>query len=209
MKIALTTAALLAAFALPAMAQETATTEMTEAAAPTAGVTTWNFDPSHSQILFSYSHMGFSTTYGLFSGFDGVIQLDEAAPENSSVEVSFPVRTMLTGWEERFGHFMSDDFFGAPEGDEQMVTFKSTAVELTGDNEANITGDLTLNGVTKSVVLEAELNQQGDHPAAGKPWIGFDAETTIKRSDFDLGMFAPAVGDEVEIDISVEATKAE
>ena len=80
---------------------------------------------------------------------------------------------------------------------------------MTGDTTAKITGDLTLNGVTKSVVLDATLNQAGDHPMAGKPWAGFDATTTLVRNDFGLGKFAPYVSDEVALQISVEAMKAE
>ncbi|WP_164661231.1 YceI family protein [Tropicibacter sp. Alg240-R139] len=164
-------------------------------------------DSSHSQVLFDYNHLGFSTTYGMFSGFEGEIMFDQEDPANSSVSVSMPVMSMFTGWEQRDGHFMSDDFFGAAEGD--LVTFTSTAIEVTGDNTAKITGDLTLNDVTKSVVLDAKLNQAGEHPMAGKPWAGFDATTTLVRSDFDLGKFAPFVGDEVNLKISVEAMKAE
>lgn len=164
-------------------------------------------DASHSQIVFSYNHLGYSTTYGMFSGFEGSIAFDQANPANSSVEVSFPVRSMLTGWEERFAHFMTADFFDA--ADDEMVTFVSTGIEVTGDNTALITGDLTLNGVTKSVVLDARLNQTGDHPMAGKPWAGFDATATLVRSDFGLGMFAPYVSDEVQVMISIEAMKAE
>ncbi len=164
-------------------------------------------DASHSQILFSYNHLGYSTTFGMFSGFDGEIMFDEAEPASSSVTVSMPVMSMFTGWEQRLGHFMSADFFGAEESD--MVTFTSTGIEVTGDDTAKITGDLTLNDVTKSVVLDAKLNKVGDHPMAGKPWMGFDATTTLMRSDFGLGAFAPAVSDEVEVRISIEAMKAE
>jgi polyisoprenoid-binding protein YceI len=114
---------------------------------------------------------------------------------------------MFTGWEAREGHFMSGDFFGAQEGD--MVTFTSTSIELTGDDTAMITGDLSMNDVTKSVVLDAKLNKVGDHPQAGKPWAGFDATTTLLRSDFDLGAFAPFVSDEVNVTISIEAMKAD
>jgi len=114
-------------------------------------------DASHSQVIFSYNHLGFSTTYGMFSGFEGEISFDEA----------------------------------------------------TGDNTAKITGDLSMNDVTKSVVLDAKLNKADTHPMAGKPWMGFDATTTLKRSDFGVGAFAPAVSDEVEVTISIEAMKAE
>lgn len=164
-------------------------------------------DSSHSQIVFSYNHLGYSTSYGMFSGFAGEISFDQADPAKSSVTVSFPVKSMLTGWEERFAHFMSADFFAAT--DEEMVTFTSTSIEVTGEKTAKITGDLTLNDVTKSVVLDAVLNQVGDHPMANKPWAGFSATTTLIRSDYNLGMFAPYVSDEVQVQISVEAMKAE
>ena len=187
----------LTAAALLAVVASTAT------AAPEAYI----LDASHSQILFSYNHLGYSTTHGMFSGFDGEIAFDQEDPAASSVNISFPVMSMLTGWEQRFVHLMSGDFFGASEGD--MITFASTGIAVTGDNTAMITGDLTMNGVTKSVVLDATMNQAGTHPMAEKPWAGFDATTSVLRSDFNVGNFAPFVGDEVQIMISIEAMKAE
>ncbi len=164
-------------------------------------------DPSHSQIVFSYNHLGFSTGTGMFSGFEGEIAFDEADPAASSVSVSFPVKTMLTGWQARFDHLMSPDFFAATE--DEVVSFKSTGIEVTGEKTARITGELTLNEVTKPVVLEAVLNQAGEHPMEKKPWAGFSATTTVLRSDYNLGAFAPFVSDEVAVEISVEAMKAE
>ena len=120
--------------------------------------------------------------------------------------VSFPVKTMLTGWQERFDHFMSKDFFDA--ADDEMVSFVSTAIEVTGEKTAKITGDLTLNGVTKSVVLDAVMNQVGEHPMLKQAWAGFSATTTLVRSEYNLGQFAPFVSDEVLLNISVEAGKA-
>ena len=114
---------------------------------------------------------------------------------------------MLTGWQARFDHFMTPEFFGAVE--DKTVRFVSTGIEVTGEKTAKITGDLTLNGVTKSVVLEATLNQAGEHPMEKKPWLGFSATTTLIRSDFNVGMFAPYVSDEVPVQISIEAMKAE
>ena len=100
------------------------------AAAPAfAAPEKYALDPSHSQIVFSYTHLGFSTTYGMFSGINGEIMFDPEDPAASSVSVSFPVRSMLTGWEERFTHFMSPEFFNAAD-DAAMVTFASTAVEV-------------------------------------------------------------------------------
>lgn len=164
-------------------------------------------DASHSQIVFSYNHIGFSTSYGMFSGFEGEIMFDQEDPAASSVSVSMPVKSMITGWEKRFGHFMSADFFAAT--DDEMVSFTSTSIEVTGENTAKITGDLTLNDVTKSVVLDAKLNKSGQHPMAGKAWAGFDATTTVLRSDYGLGAFAPAISDEVNVIISIEAMKAD
>ncbi len=166
----------------------------------------YTLDASHSQVVFSYNHLGFSTTYGMFSGFSGDIMFDAENPAASSVNVSMPTLSMFTGWEARDGHFMSGDFFGAAEGD--MVSFSSTSIEVTGEDTALITGDLTMNDVTRSVVLDAKLNKAGQHPMAGKAWLGFDATTTLKRSDFGLGAFAPAVSDEVEVMISIEAQSA-
>lgn len=179
----------------------------TIATGATAAPEAYTLDASHSQIVISYNHLGYSTTYGMFSGFEGDIAFDQEDPAASSVNVSFPVMSMLTGWEKRFGHFMSGDFFDASE--DEMVTFASTAIEVTGDNTAMITGDLTINEVTKSVVLDATMNQVGNHPMQEKPWAGFDATTTVLRSDFNVGNFAPFVSDEVQIMISIEAMKAE
>lgn len=167
----------------------------------------YDLDASHSQIVFSYDHLGFSTTWGMFSGFEGEIMFDKDDPAASSVIVSMPTKSMFTGWEQRDGHFMSDDFFGAT--DEDLISFVSTGIEVTGDDTALITGDLTMNDITKSVVLDASLNQIGTHPMENKVWAGFDATTTLVRSDFGLGQFAPFVSDEVQVRISIEAGIAE
>lgn len=167
-------------------------------------------DASHSQVVFSYNHLGYSTTFGMFSGFEGEISFDEENPANSSVTVSIPVMSMFTGWEARLAHFMADDFFAAEEGD--MITFTSTAIEVTGDDTANITGDLSMNDVTMPVTLAATLNQAAPYPfgpTQGTPTMGFTATTTVLRSDFGLGAFAPAVSDEVEITVSIEAALSE
>lgn len=177
-------------------------------AAPQAFV----MEPGHSQILFTYNHAGFSTTYGMYSGFTGDIMFDAEDPAASSVSVTFPADTMITGFDARSGHFLqSGDFFKINEFPD--VTFVSTGVEVTGENTANITGDLTLNGVTKSVVLETTLNQQTDEypfpPHQGKKAMGLEASTTLIRSDYNLGMFTPFIPDEIPVNISIEAVAAE
>ncbi len=176
----------------------------------TLAAETFVLDSSHSQIVFSYNHLGYSTSYGMFSGFEGEIIFDEDDPAASSVSISIPVMSMFTGWEGRFAHFMSDDFFGAEEGD--MITFTSTAIEVTGENTANITGDLSMNDTTVPVTLETTLNQASPYPFGpkqGTPTMGFQATASLLRSDFGLGAFAPAVGDEVNVVISIESALAE
>lgn len=167
----------------------------------------YTLDNTHTQIVFHYNHLGFSTGFGMFSGFDGTIMFDAEDPAASSVEVAFPASSLLTGIDARTKHFLTGDFFGADENDN--VSFTSTSIEVTGEDTGLITGDLTINGVTNEVVLDAKLNQLGEHPMEGKQWAGFDATTTVLRSDYDMGMFAPYVGDEVEIEISIEAMQAE
>ncbi|MEM7709315.1 MAG: YceI family protein [Pseudomonadota bacterium] len=164
---------------------------------------TYEVDSSHAQTLFSYNHLGFSTTWGMFSGWEGTIEFDSENPENSTVDVSIPATAMFTGWEQRDQHFSSPDFLDVASND--TVSFVSTAIEVTGEDTAQITGDLTVGGVTQSVVLDTTLTQTGEHPQSNRPWIGFDATTTILRSDFDAGAFAPFVSDEVEVQISIEA----
>ena len=162
-------------------------------------------DASHSQIVFEYNHLGFSTSFGMFSGFTGEIMFDEANPASSSVSVNISADSMITGWDARTKHLLSGDFLDAAKAPE--VTFNSTSINVTGENTAVITGDLMLNGVTKSVDLDAKLNKIADHPMAKKPWAGFDATTTLKRSDFNMGNFAPFISDEVKMEISIEAMK--
>ena len=144
----------------------------------------YTLDPSHSQIVFSYNHLGYSTNWGMFSGFEGEIMFDQEDPAASSVSVSMPLLSMITGWEARSQHFMGDDFFGATEAD--VVTFTSTGIEVTGDTTAKITGDLSMNGHTKSVVLDAVLNKAGAHPMAGKDWAGFITAPWTGNATTDL-----------------------
>lgn len=229
----LSIAALLLASALPLAAQDAATAETPAADAPAAAAPaeaapatapaapmappgddrvkpsagSYTFDPQHSQIVFDYNHMGFSTSHGFVNGVEGKITLDPANPGGSTVEASFPLSSLHTIDAELDKHIMGPDFFNVT-GDPPVVTFKSTSVEVDDDDdEARITGDLTLNGVTKPVVLEVEFEGAGLDPMTQVETVGFSAEAKIRRSDFNLGAFAPAVEDEVEIEINVEAKK--
>lgn len=168
----------------------------------------YEFDPAHSQVVFEYDHMGFSTSTGIINGVTGTLTLDAENPANSSVEATIPLAGLRTVSAELDKHLFGPDFFNT-DASGAVATFKSTKVEPEGDDkEARVTGDLTLNGVTKQVVLDVDLNQLGNHPMTGNEVAGFDAESEIKRSEFNLGKFAPAVEDEVEIKITVEAARA-
>lgn len=175
------------------------------ATAPAFAADSYKFDSSHSQILFAYDHLGFSTTYGLFSGFTGTAKIDTADLSKSSVSMEMKATDMFTGWKAREDHFMSPDFINAAVN--PTVTFTSTKVEPTGEKTAKITGNLTFAGQTKEIVLDATVNKIAEHPMNKKGWAGFDATTTLKRTDFNVGKFAPFVSDEVKLNISVELEK--
>jgi len=178
-----------------------------------ADAETYTLDPSHSQAMFSYTHLGMSTTFGMrgmFSGWEGEITFDAEDPAASMVEVSIPTSAMFTGWDARDEHLNSGDFLNSM--DDSMVTFTSTGIEVTGENTAMITGDLTVNGTTQEVVLDTVMNFAGEHPSPtmnGAMATGFTATTQILRSDFGAGAFAPFVSDEIDVTLSIEAVRAE
>ena len=136
----------------------------------------------------------------------GTITLDPADPAAAVVEARFPLSALRTVSAALDRDMMGADFFDGASPD-TAITFRSTVVEVTGDAAAKVTGDLTLNGVTKPVTLDVTLRRLGESPVTGLPTAGFRATGTMKRSDFNLGAFAPAVSDEVEIEVNVEAQK--
>lgn len=174
-------------------------------AQPLMAADQYKIDPSHAQIVFSYDHFGFSTTYGMFSGFEGSATLDAENIENSSIQLSINIGDMITGWQARDDHFLSGDFFNVAQF--PVATFQSTSVEALGETTATITGDLTILDQTQSITLDAKLNKTGKNPITQKDWAGFSATTSLMRSDFNLGKYAPAVGDEVNLIIEVELEK--
>lgn len=179
------------------------------ATAALAEPVTYTFDPTHSQVVFDYSHLGFSTSTGIVNGVTGAVILDAENPANSSVEATIPLAQIHTPATHLDEALASADFFNTDLA-KATATFKSTSVVIGDDKEeAKVTGDFTLNGVTKSIVLDVDLTKMAANPMSGKEAVGFEAETEIKRSDYNLGKFAPAVADEVDIKIAVEASKAE
>ena len=168
-----------------------------------AAPVTYKLDPSHTMVLFSWNHFGFSNPTANLGIGEGTVVYDEAKPANSSVQVTLPLANLDTHVSALDEHLKKPDFFDAAKY--PVVTFKSTRVEPLGGNKFKVTGDLTVHGVTKPVVLDATLNKAGMQPMLKVPAIGFDSTATIKRSDFGMGAYVPNVSDEVQIRITTEA----
>jgi polyisoprenoid-binding protein YceI len=169
-----------------------------------ANAATYDIDPSHTYPNFTIDHLGFSTTFGRFGKTTGTIELDLKA-KTGSVNVVIDAASVDTGFKKRDDHLRSPDFFNVVEYPE--ITFKSTAVKFTSDRTARVTGDLTIMGTTKSVVLMVDSIHCGKHPFNKKDICGFDATTQIKRSDFGVNYALPAVGDDVAIMLQAEGIK--
>jgi polyisoprenoid-binding protein YceI len=163
-------------------------------------------DPTHTQVEFTYSHFGFSNITGRFDTVESEFLFDPQDPTQSSVKVTIPMASLSTGVEKLDTHLLSADFFDAEKY--PTATFTSTGVTAAGEGRLQVAGDLSIHGVTRPVVLDVTINKIGEHPMAKTPAAGFDARTTIKRSDFGVGNYAPAVSDEVLIEITVESRLA-
>ncbi len=166
----------------------------------------YKIDPTHTATVFSWNHFGFSTPSANFSDIQGVIKVDNAKPANSSVNVTIPLSSVNTNVPALDKEFQQEAWFNAAKY--PNITFKSTKVETKDKKHFKITGDLTVKGVTKPVVLDAVLNKQVEHPMAKVPAIGFNATTSFNRSDFGLGNYVPNVGDKITVNITTEATAA-
>ncbi|MHA3982281.1 UNVERIFIED_CONTAM: yceI [Trichonephila clavipes] len=164
----------------------------------------YKIDPTHTATVFSWNHFGFSTPSANFTDIQGVIKVDNAKPANSSVEVTIPLSSVNTNVAALDKEFQEEAWFNAAKY--PNITFKSTKVETKDKKHFKITGDLTVKGVTKPVVLDAVLNKQGEHPMAKVPAIGFNATTSFNRSAFGIGNYVPNVGDKITVNITTEAT---
>jgi polyisoprenoid-binding protein YceI len=170
-------------------------------------VSTWTSDPAHSEIDFSIKHMSVSNVHGRFGQVAATITLNEADITKSTVTATIGVATIDTGEDARNNHLKSPDFFDA--AGLPTATFTSTGVAKNGSG-LTVTGNLTLHGVTKPVVLEVE-GPSGPVPGMQdhKPRSGFSATTTISRTAFGIGTKFPAamVGDDVKLTIELEVVK--
>ena len=170
-----------------------------------AEIEAYDFDKVHTQIFFTVSHLGFSESTGQFLDFDGELNLDHADPAKSGVDVTIKTSSLEMNHDKWNEHLKNADFFNVEKF--PTMTFKSTNVTVTGDHTADVTGDLTILGITKPVVLKVVHNKTDKHPFSGKMATGFSATAMVKRSDFGMGYGLPAVGDDVHIRITVEATR--
>ncbi|MCK7612115.1 YceI family protein [Roseibium sediminicola] len=167
----------------------------------------FEFDKSHANLAFSYNHLGYSTTEGRFGAWDGTLLIDKDTPANSSVEFTIDITSLDTFWAERDTHFLSADFFDAEKF--PKATFKSTKVEQTGENQLEVTGDLTIKDITKPATLTVNVTALGEHPMAKKEAAGFAISTVVKRSDYGMDMYVPYVGDEVTVTFHAETLKTD
>jgi len=156
--------------------------------------------------MFKVSHFGWSNNWGRFNDVSGSIDFDKADVTKSKVSITIKTASIDTNHGKRDAHLRSPDFFNAKEFPE--MKFVSTKIDKTGDKTANVTGNLTLLGVTKPVTLSVTWNKEGPHfRNKDKIHTGFSATGTIKRSDFGMKKFVPAIGDTITIFLDIEAVK--
>ena len=167
-----------------------------------AAPVTYTVDSSHTYPRFSYSHFGFSTQLSSFTNTTGKVVFDAQA-KTGSVDIVIDMKSVNTGFADFNGHLQGEDFLDTAKF--PTATFKSTKVVFEGDKPKSIEGQLTIKGVTKPVTLSVTGFQAMPHPIIKKPALGANAFTTIKRTEFNAGKYAPYVGDEVRIDVAIEA----
>ncbi len=165
---------------------------------------TYGVEPNHTYANFSYNHMGLSTQISKFSKTSGTVVYDKAA-KTGSVDITIDMKSVDTGSNLFNSHIQGADFLDTAAF--PTASFKSTKVVFEGDKPASIEGNLTIKGVTKPVTLKVSHFTNMEHPMAKKDAIGANASTLVKRSEFNAGKYAPAVGDDVTITISIEAIK--
>jgi polyisoprenoid-binding protein YceI len=165
---------------------------------------TYTLDNNHTFPRFSYSHFGYSTQLSRFDKTTGTVVLDRAA-RTGSVDVTIDTTSVDTGSSLFNKHIQDVDFLDTAKY--PAATFKSTKMKFNGDVPVSVAGDLTLKGVTKPLTLKIESFKCMPHPILKKDACGANATAKVKRTDFNMGKYAPYVGDEVTLSIAVEAVK--
>lgn len=160
----------------------------------------YGVEPSHTRVLFSISHMGFTTWYGEFTKVSGSLDLNPKSVGKSTLEIHIPVDSISTSNAKLDGELKDAPFFDAAQFPE--IVFKADQVVETGNAAAKVTGNLTLHGVTKPVTLDVKFNGAGTNVLDKKYTAGFEVSGEIKRSDFGMKTDLPLVGDDVDLIIS-------
>ncbi|MGE8610822.1 Protein YceI [Achromobacter veterisilvae] len=163
----------------------------------------YRIDPEHTEVVVTWSHLGFSTPSAHAGGIQGVVRYDAANLSASSVKLDVPLTNFTSHIPKLDEMLRGPEFFEA--GKYPAIGFESTSVEDKGNGLLLIHGKLRIKDREKPVVLEARQNKAGVHPRAQRPAIGFDASTVVKRSDFGVDAYAPGVSDDVALRITVEA----
>jgi polyisoprenoid-binding protein YceI len=171
------------------------------AAAPVRAADNYKLDPVHSTVIFRINHLGTSWVYGRFDDVSGTFSVDEKSP---SFDISVNADSVDTNNKQRDTHLKSADFFSVKEF--PTITFKSTAATSTGEKKFDVTGDLTLHGVTKSITVPIDFVGAAETKMAG-PRAGYEALFTVKRSDYGMDKMVGMVGDEVHLTVSFEGVK--
>lgn len=164
---------------------------------------TYELDSAHGKITWSVDHLGFSTYVGQFVNVAATLTLDPANPSASTLTATIPLTDVASNSDGLDQHLQTDDFFDT--ANHPVATFRATSIVVDADDptEADVTGELTLRGVTRPVTMEVEFNQAG--PSMGGVYkVGFDGEAKIKRSEFGINFALPTLGDEVELHIEGE-----
>ena len=189
----------------PLLSQRAIAAEAQPAAQPGAPIVsrvtagTYTIDEWHSSVVWSVNHMGFNMLNGIFGNPTGTLTLDPSHPGAAVVSLEFPIAKVLTTRPALTEHMMTVAILDATAF--PTATFRSTRVVVNGMN-ATITGNLTLHGVTKPVVLTAHFVGAGVNPMSKKATVGFSATATINRSDFGVGYAVPTVSDKVNLNIT-------
>lgn len=212
MRLVIAAVAATIAVATPIVAQQMQLPGSKSTAAITGG--SYTVDPGHTLVRWEVDHFGFTPYWGLFGGITGTATFDKANPAASKVDITIPVSKVITASEGLTAHLLrpgkdggKPDFFGAAAADAKFVSTR-VVIDEDGD-EAKVTGNLTLNGVTKAVTLDVDFYGAGKTPPqmGGKENVGFEAEATIRRSDFGITYAIPLVSDEVDLKIAAAFVK--
>lgn len=170
---------------------------------------TFEIDGDHTEVRFSWDHLGMSRQSGRFTKVSGSVEFDPAEPEAGKVEVTIRASSLLTGIEPLDKALRGADYFDVAKY--PVITFVSTAVRAVTDRTGEVTGDLSMMGITKPVTLRVVWNFSGEYPLSsispnlkGKMAAGFSATTTIKRSEWGLDRSVPLISDEIRITIETE-----